>query len=123
MPVLAQDSGTKANLVDEIHDLNPVKPKINALIEQVARQIPDSERSAFIISVKQSVSFEAIEQASKQAMQDLFTEEELIVLKTYYTASEARSIDDKRPAYEQALEAAMFRQIDRAFADYQCGAE
>jgi secreted Zn-dependent insulinase-like peptidase len=119
-PALAQDTRYEARLelADQMLQINPprdqVRVAINTYIEQLMAGRSKLEQDQFRIAMMTIVNHRALEQLSREAYVELFTEAELRAMVEYYSKPEAISAREKLPEFQQRLTPEIIRMIDQA---------
>lgn len=113
----------RLNLSRKMHEIWPVRPKVENALDIVAETIPQQERLRFKAALRKAIQFEALEQASVEAMADIFTAKELQAMIAFYGSKEGRSVSFKTSDYEQALQPSLVKMIDKALLDVKLGSQ
>lgn len=125
LPVMAQvtgdDAAERLALSQELHKIKPTKPQVDRAIENVARQLTDSQQRVFAATIKRVLSYPAIEQASINAMADVFTKEELETMLEYHKKPAAQSAAAKQEQYQSQVSPEITRMLDRALMEMRTG--
>lgn len=118
-----EDYEERLELSRKMHEIWPVRPKIESALEQITEQIPQQERLKFKAGMRKAIQFDAVEVASVNAMADIFTAEELKAMIAFYGSKEGRSVSHKTSDYERALEPIMIKMMDKALMDVKVGSQ
>lgn len=110
-------------LSHKMHEIWPIRPKIENALDVVSEQIQPDKRLEFKSGMRRAISFEALEEQSIEAMADIFTVEELRAMIDFYGSKEGRSVSHKTTDYEQALLPLMTKMIDKALLDSKLGTQ
>lgn len=129
VPAMAQEDASAAPdtdtarvaLAQQMHDIWPVRPRVEAALNVIAETLPEENRLAFKAQMRKSIQFDLLEQESVKAMADIFTQDELKKMVEFYGSSEGRSISAKTEDYEIALRPVLMRMMDRALLDTRLG--
>jgi hypothetical protein len=114
---------TRLKLARQMHEIWPIRPKIETALENIAQQIDRQERLRFKSAMRKAIKFEALEEASIDAMADIFNAKELGAMIAFYGSKEGRSVSHKTSDYERALEPALVRMVDKALLDVKLGSQ
>jgi hypothetical protein len=107
IPVMAQDAATmatKMELAQEYSKLVPVDSDIEKTVEQLALQVPVSQRTQFKSILDRTIKADRLKSASEMALVDIFTAEELAALIAFYKTPEGQAIKDKMPEYQGRIQ-------------------
>ncbi len=107
----------------KMHEIWPVRPKVENALDAVAEQIQPQERLKFKAGMRKAIKFEALEESSVDAMADIFTVKELEAMIAFYGSKEGRSVSYKTSDYERALEPTLIKMIDKALLDVKLGSQ
>ena len=113
----------RLELSEKMHEIWPIRPRIESALDDIAEQIPQGDRLKFKAAMRKAIEFQALEQASIDAMADIFSEKELNAMIAFYGSKEGRSVSHKTGDYEKALQPLMIKMIDKALADVKLGTE
>ena len=113
----------RLELSREMHEIWPIRPKIETALENIAQQIDQQERLKFKAAMRKAIKFEALEEASIDAMADIFNAKELEAMIAFYGSREGRSVSHKTSDYERALEPALVKMVDKALLDVKLGSQ
>lgn len=113
----------RLELSREMHKIWPMRLKIENALDIVSGQIDEEKRAAFKSSLRKSIKFDALEQASIDAMADIFSVAELNRMIEFYGSKEGRSVSEKITDYEQALQPLMSQMMDKALMDARLGSQ
>ena len=119
----ADDYEARLKLARQMHEIWPVRPKVEGALESISYKVPKLERLKFKAAMRAAIQFEALEQASAEAMADIFTAKELEAMIAFYGSKEGRSVSHKTSDYENALKPALIKMIDKALLDVKLGAQ
>lgn len=123
-PALPKDKyEERLKLSRKMHEIWPVRPRVESALDAVAEQVPAPERLKFKASMRKGIKFQALEEASIDAMADIFTVKELEAMIEFYGSKEGRSVSHKTSDYERALQPEMIKMIDKALLDAKLGTQ
>ena len=111
----------RLELSRKMHEIWPVRPKVEAALDAVAEQMPEADRVRFKAALRQTIKFDALEQTSIDAMAEIFTVKELEAMIAFYGSKEGRSVSHKTGDYENALAPILTKMIDKALLDTKLG--
>ena len=117
------DYEKRLELAREMHEIWPIRPKIEAVLENVAQQVAPQNRLKLKAALRKAIKFPALEQASIDSMADIFTTEELKAMVDFYGSKEGRSVSFKTEDYEKSLRPILTEMMDKALIDVKLGAE
>jgi len=124
-PAIAQDQTTQSDetvqLSKKMHEIWPIRPKIENVINQISENIPAQDRYRFKSAIRSAINYELLEQGSIEAMAEIFTAEELRAMIDFYGSKEGRSVQFKTDDYERALEPALSQMMDKALLELKLG--
>jgi hypothetical protein len=113
----------RLELSRKMHEIWPTRPKVEAALENVAEQIDPINRAQFKAGMRRAIKFEALQEASIDAMADIFTVEELEAMIEFYGSKEGRSVSHKTEDYERAIGPIMTQMIDKSLLDVKLGTQ
>lgn len=113
----------RLKLSRKMHEIWPVRPKVETALDIIAEQIEPQERAAFKAAMRKAIKFKALEEASIDAMADIFSIKELEAMIAFYGSKEGRSISFKTGDYEKVLEPVLIEMIDKALLNVKFGSE
>ena len=117
------DYEKRLELAREMHEIWPIRPKIEAVLENVAQQVAPQNRLKLKAALRKAIKFPALEQASIDSMVNIFTTEELKAMVDFYGSKEGRSVSFKTEDYEKSLRPILTEMMDKALLDVKLGAE
>lgn len=112
----------RLTLARQMHEIWPIRVKVESALERLAQQIEGPQRLRFKAAMRQAIKFEALEQASVDAMTDIYSAKELEAMIAFYGSKEGRSASYKTSDYESALEPLLVKMIDKAILETKLGA-
>ena len=115
------DLSKRLELARQMHEIWPIRPKVENALDIAAQNFPEPERLSFKARMRQAVEFDALEQASIDAMVDIFTVEELQAMVAFYGSKAGRSVSHKTGDYEQELQPILVEMLDKALMDTRFG--
>lgn len=113
----------RLELSKKMHEIWPIREKIEGALDVIAEQLPQQERLKFKTALRKSIKFDALEQASIDAMADIFNKAELEKMIDFYGSKEGRSVSYKTKDYEKALQPMMMKMMDKALLDAKLGTQ
>lgn len=113
----------RLELSRKMHEIWPIRPKVESALDAVAEQITPEERLKFKAAMRKAIKFDALEEASIDAMADIYTVNELKAMITFYGSKEGRSVSFKTDDYEKAIEPTLIKMIDKALLDVKLGTQ
>lgn len=124
--IKAQDDGdyeVRLKLSQKMHEIWPMRQKIENALDLVSERIPEKDRLSFKAAMRKSIKFDALEETSIDAMADIFTEKELKKMIDFYGSKEGRSVSYKTSDYEKALQPMMIKMLDKALLNAKMGSQ
>jgi hypothetical protein len=73
--------------------------------------------------MRKNIEFEALENASIEAMAEVFTAKELTAMIDFYGSKEGRSVSHKTEDYEKLLQPELIKILDKAILDSKLGSQ
>lgn len=117
------DYEERLKLSQKMHEIWPIRPKIEGSLDAIAARIPEKDRLKLKTKLRQSISFDALETASIDSMVDIFTKAELEKMIEFYGSKEGRSVSFKTKDYEAALQPILTKMFDKALLDAKMGSQ
>lgn len=111
----------RVELSRKMHEIWPIRIKIENALDAIANNIPEGERVEFKSAMRKAINFDAMEQASIDAMADIYSGPELQAMIDFYGSKEGRSVSHKLLDYEQAMNPIMTQMVDKAILDVRLG--
>ena len=111
----------RLELSKKMHEIWPIRPKIEKALDALSAQIEPTKRLEFKSGMRKAISFEALEEASIDAMADIYSAAELKAMIAFYGSKEGRAVSFKTGDYEAALRPVMTKMIDKALLDSKIG--
>lgn len=125
LPVQAQVSVETAErrleLSKQLHEIKPIKPRIDHSIDNIANQMKNTDQRAFAATVKRILNYNSIKTASINAMAEIYTVEELEAMIEYYSKPEAKSAAEKQDEYQQRVSPEITKMMDKALMEMRTG--
>ena len=121
-----QDDGDykkRLELSQKMHEIWPIRQKVENALDAVSERIQEKDRLKFKAAMRKSIKFDALEEASIDAMADIFSEAELEKMIDFYGSKEGRSVSHKTSDYEKALQPMMIKMLDKALLDAKMGSQ
>jgi hypothetical protein len=115
------ESANTIELSKKMHDIWPMRQKVELALDSISMRLPEGERTKFKGAMRRSIDFDALEQASTDAMADIFTAAELQKMIDFYGSKEGRSVSHKLKDYEAALQPLMVQMMDKALLNAKMG--
>ncbi len=115
------DYDERLELSRKMHEIWPIRVKIESALERLSQQIEAPQRLRFKAAMRQAIKFDALEEASVEAMSEIFTSKELEAMIDFYGSKEGRSVSHKTADYERAMEPLLVKMIDKAILDTKLG--
>ncbi len=123
-PIEAEENyEERLELSRKMHEIWPIRPKVESALEQISEQIEPQERLSFKAGMRKAIEFDALEEGSIDAMADLFSAKELEAMIAFYGSKEGRSVSHKTGDYEKALIPLVTKMIDKALLYVKLGPE
>lgn len=113
----------RLELAREMHEIWPIRPKIEAVLENVAQQVAPQDRLKLKAALRKAIKFPALEQASIDSMANIFNTEELKAMVDFYGSKEGRSVSFKTEDYEKSLRPILTEMMDKALIDVKLGSQ
>ena len=89
--------------------------RLKLRLDIIAEQIEPQERAAFKAAMRKAIKFKALEEASIDAMADIFNIKELEAMIAFYGSKEGTlNLPFKTGDYEKVLEPVLIEMIDKA---------
>ncbi len=122
-PLPADDDNyeERLKLSRNMHEIWPIRPKIENALEVISKQIEPTKRLEFKSGMRNALEYDALEEASVDVMADIFSVAELQAMIDFYGSKEGRSVSFKTTDYEQALIPIMTKMVDKALLDSKLG--
>ena len=92
----------------------PTSKMVNDSISEIARQLPDGKRAAFVAQMQSVIRIDVLEQITLDAMVKVFTVEELNALADFYGSKAGRSAMDKFGVYMAEIMPGLQQELQRA---------
>ncbi len=121
--ITVEDYEERLELAEAMHEIWPVREKIENSLERVAERLPQADRIKFKAAMRKNIEFEALENASIEAMAEVFTAKELTVMIDFYGSKEGRSVSHKTEDYEKLLQPELIKILDKAILDSKLGSQ
>ncbi len=118
---LPTDYEERLKLAREMHEIWPIRLKVEQAIEMISRRVMEGNRPAFKSKMRKVIEFDALEKASIDAMAEIYTAKELQAMVKFYGSEEGRSINIKNSDYEEALKPALSKMLDKGMLDTKLG--
>lgn len=112
----------RLKLAQDMHDIWPIRTRVESALENISQQIPQQERLSFKSAMRKAIEFDSLETTSIEAMAEVFSKAELEAMIVFYGSKEGRSVSHKITDYERALQPILVKMIDKALLDTKLGA-
>ena len=119
--VVGEDAVKRMELSKQLHEIKPIKPRIDRSIDQIASHLKQADQRTFAVTVKRILNYKAIETASIKAMAEIYTVPELEAMIEYYSKPEARSAAEKQDEYQDRLSPEITKMMDQALMEMRTG--
>ncbi len=120
-PAAAAPDAERLKLAQQMHEIWPIRPRVESALTVIAESMPEENRLAFKAQMRKNLQFDLLEQESTKAMASIFTKEELTKMVEFYGSPEGRSISAKTEDYELALQPVLTKMMDKAILDTRLG--
>ncbi|MCB1530604.1 MAG: DUF2059 domain-containing protein [Rhodospirillales bacterium] len=120
-PVLDPDFEQRLNLAEKMHDIWPIRPRVEDALDMTAESLPEAERAEFKAHMRKVIKYDQLEEESIEAMARIYTVEELQAMLDFYSSKEGRSVSAKTSEYMEALEPAIIKMLDGALMSVRTG--
>jgi len=109
----------RLELADEILALNPPRDQVRAAVTsfvdtQLMTYKPE-EKEIIRVKMLEIINYRALEQLSREAYAEIFTEKELAAMLEYYAKPESISARDKVPEFNQRIYPEIIKMLDTAY--------
>lgn len=121
IPAPADDSAQRLELSEKMHDIWPVRTKVEDALDIASESFPEEERAKFKAGMRKAIKYDQLEEESIAAMAKLFTAAELQAMVNFYGSPEGRAVAAKTDDYMRALEPVMTRMLDQALIEVRTG--
>jgi hypothetical protein len=117
------DLDKRIELAKQWHKLMPVSvhDQIDNAIDEVAKSQPENQREVFKANMRSVLNYEALEKISIDAMAEVYTAAELQAMVDYNSKPEARSAQEKYPAYASRVFPEITKMLDQAVMRVRTG--
>lgn len=120
-PTSDADEKERLALAEKMHEIWPIRIRMENAIENVAEQVPEERRAEVKAIMRKSMNYNALEEESIKAMVKIFTVDELKAMIDFYGSDVGRSISSKTSVYETTLQPAVSSMMDKALLDLRTG--
>lgn len=121
--VETSDYEERLKLSREMHDIWPIRTKVENALENISQQVPEQERARFKATMRKAIEFDSLETASIESMADVFSLDELKAMIDFYGSKEGRSVSHKISDYERSLQPVLVKMMDKALLDTKLGSQ
>jgi|GEM_PF-938620 len=115
------DEKERLELSRKMHEIWPIRQKIESALDNIAENLPQQERLKFKSTMRAAIDFDELKNLSVNTMADIYTKAELEKMIEFYGSKEGRSVSYKTGDYEKALRPVMIKMIDKALLDAKLG--
>ena len=122
-PVSDADEKERLALAEKMHEIWPIRIRMENAIDNVAEQVPEERRAEIKAAMRKSMNYDKLQEESIKAMVKTFTVDELKAMIDFYGSDVGRSISGKTSVYESALQPALTGMMDKAMLDLRTGME
>ena len=119
----ADKEGERLELSKQMHKIWPIRQKVESALDAVSERISEKDRLKFKSGMRRAIDFDKLEEASIQAMADIYSVAELEKMIEFYGSKEGRSISVKTGDYEKSLQPLMIQMMDKALLDAKMGSQ
>lgn len=120
-PVLEPAFEARLELAEKMHDIWPVRPKVEDALNIAAESFPEIERAGFKARMRKAIKYDQLEEESIEAMAKIYTAEELQAMIDFYGSKEGRAVSAKTGEYMAALRPVMSKMLDGALMEVRTG--
>lgn len=117
----ADDMTQRIALAEKMHDIWPVRTKVEDALDIAAQSFPEDQRDKFKSGMRKAIKYDQLEEESIAAMAKLFTVAELQKMVDFYGSPEGKSVSAKTDDYMKALEPVMTKMLDQALIEVRTG--
>lgn len=115
------DETQRIALAEKMHDIWPVRTKVEDALDIAAQSFPEDQRDKFKSGMRKAIKYDQLEEESIAAMAKLFTVAELQKMVDFYGSPEGKSVSAKTDDYMKALEPVMTKMLDQALIEVRTG--
>lgn len=120
-PSVIPDMDQRVALAEKMHDIWPVRPKVEEALDIAAQSFPEDERAAFKAGMRKAIKYDQLEEESIAAMAKIFTVPELQKMVDFYGSPEGRAVSAKTGDYAEMLQPVMTKMLDQALLQVRTG--
>ncbi len=126
-PVMAQDEtlpedfDQRLELAAKMHEIWPVRPRVEEALDMAAQSFDWQNRPAFKAQMRRAINFDQLNEDSIKAMAEIYTAPELEAMIAFYGSPEGRAVSAKTGDYSAALQPVITRMLDQALMDVRTG--
>lgn len=121
VPAPADDMAQRIALAEKMHDIWPVRTKVEDALEIAAQSFSEDKRDSFKAGMRKVIKYDQLEEESIAAMAKIFTVAELQKMVDFYGSPEGKSVSAKTDDYMKALEPVMTKMLDQALIEVRTG--
>ncbi len=111
----------KVELAKTMHVIRPTRDQVEAAVNRVALRLAPQDRQNFIIAMRASLNYNAIERISIDAMVETYTLKELESMVEYYSKPEAESASRKIGSWAGQVQPQIAKMLDEAMMRIKTG--
>lgn len=111
----------KVELAEMMHKIRPTRDQVEAAVSRVASTLPANDRQNFIIAMRATLNYNAIERISIDAMVETYTLKELESMVDYYSKPEAVSASRKIGSWAGQVQPQIRKMLDEAMMRIKTG--
>lgn len=115
------DLAKKIKIAAQIHDARPVRVIIEDIARNVALGTTESKREQVYQALLKEIDYQKVRETSIKRMADIFTAEELEVMRDFYSSEAYKTILEKEKLYVQLMQPVIFKEIDGALMKIRTG--
>ena len=121
LPAEEQVSAEQLQLAKKMHDIWPIRSRIETAIDMVAQNAPPAKQAELKARMRRAIQFDQVEEESIRAMAATFTAQELQAMINFYGSDTGRSISAKTQDYEAVMRPVIVKMLDKAMLDLKTG--
>ena len=99
----SSSNDAKAELVAKLHENWGVHNEVAKLVDAIASKLPAEQQAVFKEQMSKTLDVDQIKASSMETAANIFNEEELQAMVSYYSSPVGKTAEEKKVAYEQAL--------------------
>lgn len=118
---LSKDMKKRMELAREMHEIWPIRVKVEKGLSEVAQTMAFSERAKFKAAMRRAIDFEQLERDSIKIMAETFNQKELQGMVDFYGSSTGRAVSAKVDIFQEAIQPTYIKMLDKALLDIRTG--